>query len=109
MWMAWLNMEYKFGSTDTAEAVLKRAVNESKVRTGLGVVTRSFHGPLKRPAKYLFWWRIGNMLRGKIIDRPWHITHSSLISPRDMFISQGPLQSPDLCHSHDSKSRWSND
>eukprot|EP01035_Chromulina_nebulosa_P016871 gene16871-22359_t len=30
VWIAYINMEYKFGTTDTLEKVFKRAVNESK-------------------------------------------------------------------------------
>ena len=35
VWAAYLNMEYKYGTKDTLEAVFKRAVQESKVRSYL--------------------------------------------------------------------------
>lgn len=32
IWMAWLNLEYKFGTSESLDKVYQQAINESKVR-----------------------------------------------------------------------------
>ena len=39
MWVALVNLEYKYGTMDSLEAEFKRAVNESRVSVGTGMET----------------------------------------------------------------------